>query len=110
MASLPVPFRRQRSKPAQAIDTIVKAWGALKLAATAQRAAKKGKEAAGKPAARAVVVVPVVVGGGAIAFRKLRRRKADDGTSVGPVAHASTVSPPPTPATGTQPVGPRAAT
>ena len=127
MASLPVPFRRRRSKPEEAIQTVVKAWAALNVAAAGAKAAKKGAKAyaavkgakvVGRPAVK-LAAIPVVVGGGALVFRTVRRRSTDDGPSVTPVAHASTVSPPsdstgaltdPPAGAVNPPVGPRAAT
>ena len=127
MARLPVPFRRRRSKPEEALETIVKAWAALNVAAAGAKAAKTGAKAygavksaqvVGRPVAK-IAAIPVVVGGGALVFRTVRRRSADDGPSVTPVAHASSVSPssdpsgaltdPPAGAVN-PPVGPRAAT
>ena len=129
MASLPVPFRRRRSKAAETIETIAKAWTALNLASAGSRAAKKGAKAygaangakvVGRPVAR-LAAVPVAVGGGLLVWRKVRSGSSDgDAASVTPAAHASTVSPSGGDSAGAftdppagevnPPVGPRAAT
>jgi hypothetical protein len=106
MASLPVLHQRRQSSPARAAKTIAKAY-----------ATAKGLRFVGRPLA-AVAVVPVAVGG-VLAWRKSRRGSSNGGGAIGPVAHASAVSPPSDP-TGAltdppagevnPPVGPRAAT
>lgn len=128
MATLPILHRRRRSKAAQTIETLAKAWTALNVASAGSKAAKKGAKAygaakgakvVGKPVAK-LAVVPVAVGGGLLVWRKARSGSSPDPDvpSVTPAAHASSVSPPAdtngaltdAPAgTISPPVGPRAA-
>ncbi len=130
MANLPILHRRRRSKAAETVETIAKAWTALNVASVGSKAAKKGLKAygvakgakvVGRPAAK-IAVVPVAVGGGLVVWRKARGGRSSSsqqGTSVTPPAHASTVSPPgdstgaftdPPAGAVNPPVGPRAAT
>jgi hypothetical protein len=111
MARLPV-LKKRRSRKQRALDLAkrgAKVWAAVKVSAAGGRAAKKGAEAygaakgakvAGRPLLK-VAAVPVAVGGGVIVWRKAKGSgsngngaSADAGRSVGPVAHADSVSPP----------------
>ncbi len=131
MASLPVPFRRRRSKATETIETIAKAWTALNLASAGSKAAKKGAKAYGARRGRRSSAGPWPssrwcpsrsAAGCSCGARPAAARRAPGATSpsVTPAAHASTVSPPAGDSTGAltdppagavnPPVGPRAAT
>ena len=110
MARLPV-LQRRRSKRQRALDQAkraAKVWTAVKVSTFGARAAKKGAKAygaakaakvAGRPLIK-VAAVPVAVAGGVVVWRKVQNgssngASADAGRSMGPVAHAESVSPPP---------------
>ena len=111
MARLPVLHKR-RSKPQQALDLTkraVKAVTVVKVTAVGGRAAKRGAKAfgavkgakvVGRPVVK-VAAIPVTVAGGVVVWRKLKSSSASDsgvpaeaGRPLGPVANASSVSPP----------------
>ena len=107
MARLPV-LKKRRSRKQRALDVAkkgVKVATAVKVSVMGARAAKKGAKAygaakgakvAGRPLLK-VAAVPVAVGGGVVVWRKAKgsgSNGADAGRSVGPVAHADSVSPP----------------
>ena len=109
MARLPV-LQRRRSKRQRALDLAkraAKVWTAVKVSTFGARAAKKGAKAygaakaakvAGRPLIK-VAAVPVAVAGGVVVWRKVQNgssngASADAGRSMGPVAHAESVSPP----------------
>lgn len=109
MARLPV-LKKRRSRKQRALDLAkrgAKVWAAVKVSVGGARAAKKGAKAysaakgakvAGRPLLK-VAAVPVAVGGGVVVWRKAKGSgsngsSADAGRSVGPVAHADSVSPP----------------
>ena len=85
----------------------MKVAAAVKVSVVGARAAKKGAKAYGAAKGAKVVgrpllkvaAVPVAVGGGVVVWRKAKGSgsngaSADAGRSVGPVAHADSVSPP----------------
>jgi nicotinic acid phosphoribosyltransferase len=109
MARLPV-LQRRRSKRQRALDLAkraAKVWTAVKVSTFGARTAKKGAKAygaakaakvAGRPLIK-VAAVPVAVAGGVVVWRKVQSgssngASADAGRSMGPVAHAESVSPP----------------
>ena len=107
MARLPV-LKKRRSRKQRALDLAksgAKVWTAVKVSTIGARAAKKGAKAygavkgakvVGRPLVK-VAAVPVAVGGGVVVWRKLKNGNgvsADAGRPVGPVASASSVSPP----------------
>ena len=106
MARLPV-LKKRRSRKQRALDLAkrtAKVWTAVKVSTFGARAAKKGAKAygaakgtkvVGRPLVK-VAAVPVAVGGGVIVWRKVRSNGAgaDAERPVGPVATASSVSPP----------------
>jgi hypothetical protein len=111
MAQLPVLHRR-RSKTQKALDLTkrtAKVVTVVKVPAVGGRAAKKGAKAygavkgakvVGRPVVK-VAAIPVTVAGGVVVWRKLKSSSASDssvpveeGRPLGPVANASTVSPP----------------
>jgi hypothetical protein len=110
MSRLPV-LKKRRTRKQRALDVAkkgVKVAAAVKVSVVGARAAKKGAKAygaakdakvAGRPLLK-VAAVPVAVGGGVIVWRKAKGSGsnngsgADAGRSVGPVAHADSVSPP----------------
>jgi hypothetical protein len=117
MARLPVLHKR-RSKTQKARDLTkraVKVVAVVKVAAVGGRAAKKGAKAygtvkgaklVGRPVVK-VAAIPVTVAGGVVVWRKLKSSNASDtspveeGRPLGPVANASSVSPPADPAVHT---------
>jgi hypothetical protein len=111
MARLPVLHKR-RSKTQKALDLTKRAAKVVtmvKVAAVGGRAAKKGAKAygavkgakvVGRPVVK-VAAIPVTVAGGVVVWRKLKSNGSPDdsapaeaGRPLGPVANASTVSPP----------------
>ncbi|HEX6744190.1 MAG TPA: hypothetical protein VF087_08240 [Solirubrobacteraceae bacterium] len=111
MARLPVLHKR-RTKTQKALDATkraAKVVTVVKLTAVGGRAAKKGAKAygtvkgvkvVGRPVVK-VAAIPVTVAGGVVVWRKLKSSDAPDsaataeaGRPLGPVANASSVSPP----------------
>jgi hypothetical protein len=112
MARLTVLHRR-RSRAQRALDLAkrpAKLWAGVKVSVAGARAARKGAKAygaakgakvAGRPLLK-VAAVPVAVAGGVVVWRKANNgssstngASADAGRSMGPVASAESVSPPP---------------
>jgi len=84
-----------------------KTWASLKIGSTAAKTAKKGVKAWGsfkvvkfvRRGGKKLVLVPLAVGGGVVAYKKLGSSSDDGpatpyGSSVGPAATPSTVTPP----------------
>jgi hypothetical protein len=111
MARLPVLHKR-RTKTQQALDLTkraAKVVTVIKVSAVGGRAAKKGAKAygavkgakvVGRPVVK-VAAIPVTVAGGVVVWRKLKSSSSSDssapaeaGRPLGPVANASSVSPP----------------
>jgi hypothetical protein len=108
MARLPV-LKKRRSRKQRALDVAkkgAKVAAAVKVSVVGARAAKKGAKAygaakgakvAGRPLLK-VAAVPVAVGGGVVVWRKAKGSGGNGASStdrsVGPVAHADSVSPP----------------
>ena len=107
MARLPV-LKKRRTRKQRALDVAkkgVKVAAAVKVSVMGARAAKKGAKAYGAAKGAKVVgrpllkvaAVPVAVGGGVVVWRKAKGSGSNGavaGRSVGPVAHADSVSPP----------------
>ena len=111
MARLPVLHkRRSKTQKARVLTRrAVKVVTAVKVATIGGRAAKKGAKAygtvkgakvVGRPVVK-VAAIPVTVAGGVVVWRKRKSGSASDssapveeGRPLGPVANASTVSPP----------------
>jgi hypothetical protein len=107
--ALPRP-RRRKSKPAQVAKTAAKAWTSMKIGSTAAKTAKKGVKAWGKfkvvkfvgRRGAKLALIPIAAGGGVAAYKKLSSSSSDEGpatpygSTVGPAATPSTVTPPKT--------------
>jgi hypothetical protein len=87
-----------------------KTWASLKIGSTVAKTTKKGVKAVGSykvvkfvgKGGKKLVLVPVAVGGGVVAYKKLSSSSDDGpatpyGSSVGPAATPTTVTPPKTP-------------
>jgi hypothetical protein len=112
MARLPV-IKKRRSRKQRALDlakSTAKVVTVVKVSAVGTRAAKKGAQAygaakgakvVGRPVVK-VAAIPVAVGGGVVVWRKLKKGSpstsstpaSEPSRSMGPVASASSVSPP----------------
>ena len=114
MTAIAMPFpRKRKSKPARIAKGAAKtskgaAKTSMKAGSAAAKTARKGIEAAAtwkvtKFVARRggrLLLIPIAAGGGLAAWRKLRSNASEEGpatpygSSVGPVATPSTVTPP----------------
>ena len=109
MTAIALPTRKRRSKPARVAKTAAKTWTSMKVGSTAAKTAKKGAKAwagfrvvkfIGK-GGKKLILIPIAAGGGLAAYKKIRSSSDDApatpyGSSVGPVATPSTVTPPKT--------------
>jgi hypothetical protein len=109
MTAIALPTRKRKSKPARVAKTAAKTWTSMKIGSTAAKTAKKGAKAwAGFKVVKFVgrggkklLLIPLAAGGGLVAWKKVRSSSDDApatpyGSSVGPVATPSTVTPPKT--------------
>jgi hypothetical protein len=109
MTAIALPTRKRKSKPARVAKTAAKTWTSMKVGSTAAKTAKKGAKAwagfrvvkfVGK-GGKKLLLIPLAAGGGLVAWKKVRSSSEDApatpyGSSVGPVATPSTVTPPKT--------------
>src|SRR3954454_12202764 len=110
MTGIALPTRKQKSKPARVAKTAAKTWTSMKIGSTAAKTAKKGAKAwagfkvvkfVGK-GGKKLLLIPIAAGGGLVAWKKVRSSSSDDapatpyGSSAGPAATPSTVTPPKT--------------
>ena len=111
MTAIALPrSRRRRYKPAKMAKSAAKTWASMKIGSTAAKTAKKGVKAWGSwrvvkfvgRGGKKLLIVPVAAAGGAVAYKAVRGSSSDDGpatpygSSVGPAATPSTVTPPKT--------------
>jgi hypothetical protein len=106
MTAFALPTRRRRSKPARVAKTAAKTWASLKIGSTVAKTAKKGAKAWGSfkivsfvaKGGKKLLLVPLALGGGLAAYKKLSSSGDEPampyGSSVGPAATPSTVTPP----------------
>src|SRR4051812_21571946 len=110
MTAIALPTRKPKSKPARVAKTAAKTWTSMKIGSTAAKTAKKGAKTwasfkvvkfVGK-GGKKLLLIPLAAGGGLAAWKKVRSSSSTDapatpyGSSVGPVATPSTVTPPKT--------------
>ena len=114
MTAIALPTRKRKSRPARVAKGAAKTWTSLKLTKTATKGAKKGAKAVAsykvvkfvsKRGAK-LLVIPITVGGGPGHVQEAQRLGSGSGSgsgdqpatpygsSVGPVATPSTVTPP----------------
>ena len=101
-------FRRRKSKPQQAAEAAVKVWTAMKIGSVVTTTAKKGAKTYAKfkvvkfvgRHGKKLIFIPIAAGGGVAAYKKLSSSSDEPatpyGSSVGPAATPSTVTPPKT--------------
>ena len=109
MTAIALPTRKRQSKPARVAKTAAKTWTSMKVGSTAAKTAKKGAKTwasfkvvkfVGK-GGKKLILIPIAAGGGLVAWKKVRSSSDEApatpyGSSVGPVATPSTVTPPKT--------------
>jgi hypothetical protein len=111
MTAIALPTRKQKSKPARVAKTAAKTWTSMKIGSTAAKTAKKGAKAwagfkvvkfVGK-GGKKLLLIPLAAGGGLAAWKKVRSSSSSSdgpatpyGSTVGPAATPSTVTPPKT--------------
>lgn len=114
MTAIALPTRKRRSRPARVAKSAAKTWASLKIGSTVTKTAKKGVKAWGSfkvvqlvgKGGKKLLLIPLAAGGGLAAYKKLRSSSDEGpatpyGSSVGPAATPTTVTPPKTPsATG----------
>jgi hypothetical protein len=110
MTAIALPTRRRRSRPARVAKSAAKTWASLKIGSTVAKTAKKGAKAWGSfkvvqfvgRGGKKLLLIPLAAGGGFAAYKKLSSSSDDGpatpyGSSVGPAAEPTTVTPPKTP-------------
>jgi hypothetical protein len=109
MTAIALPTRKPKSKPARVAKTAAKTWTSMKVGSAAAKTAKKGAKTwasfkvvkvVGK-GGKKLILIPIAAGGGLVAWKKVRSTSSDGpatpyGSSVGPAATPSTVTPPKT--------------
>ena len=109
MTAIALPTRKPKSKSARVAKTAAKTWTSMKVGSAAAKTAKKGAKTwasfkvvkvVGK-GGKKLILIPIAAGGGLVAWKKVRSSSSDGpatpyGSSVGPAATPSTVTPPKT--------------